>query len=39
MQKIDFEKAKVLASNGTVGTYQSGSAGFKVPGAYCDGQW
>ena len=37
MEKIVFTEAKVLASNGTVGTYQSGSAGFRVPGAYCDG--
>ncbi len=39
MPKIEFVKAEVLAQNGTVGTYQSGSGGFKTPGAYCDGHW
>lgn len=39
MPKIEFVKAEVLAHNGTVGTYQSGSGGFRTPGAYCDGHW
>ena len=39
MPKIDFVKAKVIASNGSVGVYQSGSSGFRTPGATCDGHW
>ena len=37
MEQPKFVKAEVLASNGTVGTYQSGSAAFRIPNAYCDG--
>lgn len=37
MEKKEFKKAKVVASNGSLGAYSPGSAGFRIVNTYCDG--
>lgn len=39
MEKEEFKKAEVIASNGSVGAYAPGSFGFRTEGATCDGHW
>ena len=39
MEKEEFKKAEVVASNGSVGVYEPGSFGFRTEGATSDGHW
>lgn len=39
MEKEEFKKAEVIASNGSVGAYGPGSFGLRTEGATCDGHW
>lgn len=39
MEKKEFQKAEIIASNGSVGAYNPGSYGFRIKDVTCDGHF